>query len=191
MTEILQATLERCLDSLQRFRCPDHHRDQYERTEAALAYLLRPGNLERVVLVEQPTFAPICADMAPDSGVCFLRNSARGPRDLASAMEQGALSGNGLFQHLWEDALGVEFPTWQETADRAPVIFVRLGESACTDGRWHWKPLLGENQAVTYPDVEAAFAALIAEAETTGAAEHARRLWLWRHGILEEEPSHA
>lgn len=182
---IVRSVLTQSLAELRGFLCPSHHREQYDRTEAALHYLLLPGNLERVVLVEHPTFAPVCADLVPDSGVSFLRCARQGPRDLASAMEQGRLSDTGLFQHLWDDALGVEFPQWREVADRAPVIFVRIGMSEQTDGRWHWAPLDGPHTAVQYPDVRSAFEALLREAQQQGDAALVGRLELWRHGLLE------
>ncbi|HYG57154.1 MAG TPA: hypothetical protein VD902_03700 [Symbiobacteriaceae bacterium] len=183
---IVRTTLERSLDALHGFVCPSHHRDLYERTQAALQYLVQPGNIERVVFVDQPTFAPICADMVPDSGVCFLRCAHHGPKDLASAMEQGRLSGDGLFVQLWDDALGVEFPAWREKADRAPALFVRLGESVHSGGSWHWAPLYGPHTAIAYPNVHAAFEALIKAADLAGETDLVLDLIRWKFGVINE-----
>jgi hypothetical protein len=183
-TTIVTETLERSLEALHEFPCPSHHREQYERTKATLQYLCDSDAADRVVFVERPTFAPLCADIVPDSGVCFLRQATRGPKDLASEIEQGALSGAGLFLHLWADALGVEYTAWRQLADRAPAIFVRLGESICSAcGRWQWAPLPGPHRAITYPDVSAAFAALIRHAQQVGDAERADRLSHWQYGV--------
>jgi hypothetical protein len=182
--EITRETLERCLQSLNAFECPSHHLEHYLRTEAA-TYLLLPGNVERVVFVEMAAFAPICADLVPDSGVAFLRCQSSGPLDLAHDVETGRVDGSGLFVRLWDESLGTDFPPWVAMADRAPVIFVRLGESVCTEGRWHWAPLPGPHQAITYPDVAGAFAALEAQAREAGDEERLLRLEQWRVGVLE------
>lgn len=181
-----RATLEWCLEALHHFDCPSHHRPYYLRTEETLHYLLRPEILDRVVFVQQPTLAPLSADLVPDSGVCFLRRTTRGPTDMASALERGALDGPGLFLRLWDDALGIEYEPWQELADRAPAIFVRLGESVQNaEGRWHWAPMQGKYQEFAFPDVGAAFQSLIDEAAAAGKTERAQRLHHWRYGILE------
>jgi|GEM_PF-5111152 len=182
---VARATLEQQGRALDEFHCPSHHLELYHRTQQALNYLMEPHTLERVVFVDQPTFAPACADMVPDSGVCFLRCAPAGPKDLAAAVERGAVSSGGLFLRLWDDALGYEFDEWRSMVDGAPVIFVRLGCSVCSpEGRWHWAPLEGEHQSIGFADVRTAFAVLIAEARRAGDEERAQTLELWQYGIL-------
>jgi hypothetical protein len=183
--QIARETLERCLQALHAFRSPSHHLEHYWRTEAALTYLLLPGNPERVVFVDRAAFAPLCADLVADSGVCFLRCPAQGPLDLIHDLEAARLDGDGLFLRLWDESLGTDFAPWAALADRAPVIFVRLGESVCTAGRWHWAPMSGPHRAISYPDASAAFDDLARQARQAGDEELLLRLEQWRCGVYD------
>lgn len=182
---VASRVLESGLRALADFPCPTHHQAYYERTRQALTYLLEPAQRDRIVFLRNSTFAPVCAELVPDSGVAFLRGIPEGPRDLAAQAERAARPAATLVSTLWTQALGLEYSEWRPLADQAPLLFVRLGCSRQNDqGRWEWALLEDEHLEVAFADASSAFQALIGAALAQGDLERASRLVRFQMGVL-------
>lgn len=185
MLEMTVSVLRQSLVDLEAFSCPSHHRHYYQRTYDALTYLLEPENVSRVIFLRNSTFAPVCADLVPDSGVAFLRGIGHGPADIAAEAEQSCAPEVAIFRRAWENALGIEYAEWHALADRSPVIFVRLGHAIRReDGRWGWGLLPGDHLLVAYDSVQDAFDHLAAICRLTGDDERLHQLLQLRYGVL-------
>lgn len=185
MQEVAAGVLRRCLAALQAFECPSHHRHYYDRTEAALRFLLEPSILPKLVFLYNATFAPICADLVPDSGVSFLRGIGSGPGDIAAEAERSPNPGSTIFTRLWDDALGLEFEAWRPLAEQSPIIFVRLGKSVQRpDGRWAWALLDDIHLVFAFDSPQAAFDHLEAAAREAGDYDRLDQLLHLRYGVI-------